>query len=91
MEESKKGIELFKQKYGIDYDTLIHIPKKDDNGIYKQNYRILYDKTTDRVFSLWSSPYKHYIYIENDGFITEDKELRRAYRDYREYIQQNLE
>jgi len=88
---SKKGIELFKEKYGIDYNTLIHIPKKDENGIYKQNYTILYDKINDRVFSLWTSPYKHYIYIENQGFITEDKELWKAYRDYRDYIKQNVE
>ncbi len=84
--EIQKGTDLFKEKYGIDYNTLIEIPKKDENGIYKQNYRILYDKNSKRVFSLWSSPYKHFIYIENHGFITEDNELKKSYIDYLDKI-----
>ena len=83
MSEAKKqtGIEKFKEKYGIDYDDLILLPIE-KTGIYKQNYEILYDKKTDQCFSLWSSPYRHFIYIENKGFITLDTSLRQANDDY---------
>jgi hypothetical protein len=75
------GVEKFKEKYGIDYDDLIVLPIK-NTGIYKQNYKILYDKKTDQCFSLWSSPYRHFIYIENEGFIILDKALRQSINDY---------
>ena len=75
------GEEKFKEKYGIDYDDLIVLPIK-NTGIYKQNYKILYDKKTDQCFSLWSSPYQHFIYIENEGFIIIDPDLRKANDDY---------
>jgi hypothetical protein len=83
MSEAKKqsGIEKFKEKYGIDYDDLILLPIE-KTGIYKQNYEILYDKKTDQCFSLWSSPYRQFIYIENKGFITLDTSLRQANDDY---------
>lgn len=83
MSESNKqtGFEKFKEKYGIDYNDLIVLPIK-NTGIYKQNYKILYDKKTDQCFSLWSSPYRHFIYIENKGFITLDTSLREANDDY---------
>ena len=83
MSEEKKqtGVEKFKEKYGIDYNDLIVLPIK-NTGIYKQNYKILYDKKTDQCFSLWSSPYRHFIYIENKGFITIDPDLRKANDDY---------
>jgi hypothetical protein len=79
--KQKTGIEKFKEKYGIDYDDLIILPIE-KNGIYKQNYEVLYDKKTDQCFSLWSSPYRHFIYIENKGFITLDKSLRQSINDY---------
>ena len=83
MSEAKKptGIEKFKEKYGIDYDDLILLPIE-KTGIYKQNYDILYDKKTDQCFSLWSSPYRHFIYIENKGFITLDTNIRDSIDDY---------
>jgi hypothetical protein len=81
-EENKQtGVEKFKEKYSIDYDDLIVLPIK-NTEIYKQNYKILYDKKTDQCFSLWSSPYRHFIYIENEGFITLDTSLREANDDY---------
>ena len=83
MSESNKqtGVEKFKEKYGINYNDLIVLPIK-NTGIYKQNYKILYHKKTDQCFSLWSSPYRHFIYIENEGFITLDTSLRQANDDY---------
>jgi hypothetical protein len=78
---TQTGLEKFKEKYGIDYDDLIVLPIK-NTGIYKQNYKILYDKKTDQCFSLWSSPYRHFIYIENEGFITLDNSLRQSINDY---------
>jgi hypothetical protein len=78
---TQTGLEKFKEKYGIDYDDLIVLPIK-NTGIYKQNYKILYDKKTDQCFSLWSSPYRHFIYIENEGFITLDNALRQSINDY---------
>ena len=70
---------LFREKYGIEYKTLIPIEKRKNNGMYDQNYKILYDKNTDILFTLWNSPYKHYIYIENEGFIIRDDELKKYY------------
>lgn len=70
---------LFREKYGIEYKTLIPVEKHMDNGMYNQNYKILYDKNTDIYFTLWSTPYKHYIYIENEGFIIRDDELKKYY------------
>jgi hypothetical protein len=83
MSEAKKqtGIEKFKEKYSINYDDLIILPIK-NTGIYKQNYKILYDKKTDQCFSLWSSPYRQFIYIENEGFIIIDPDLRKANDDF---------
>jgi hypothetical protein len=83
MSEANKqtGVEKFKEKYGIDYDELIVLPIK-NTGIYKQNYKILYHKKKDQCFSLWSSPYRHFIYIENEGFITLDNDLRQSINDY---------
>ena len=83
MSEAKKqtGIEKFKEKYGIDYDDLILLPIE-KTGIYKQNYEILYHKKTDQCFSLWSSPYRQFIYIENKGFITLDNSIRQSINDY---------
>ena len=58
---------------GIDYDNLVVLPIK-NTGIYKQNYKILYDKTTDQCFCLWSSPYAR--------FITLYKSIREANNEY---------
>jgi hypothetical protein len=80
--DSKTGQELFQEKYGIDYNTLIEIKKDiNDTGYYRQNYKILYDKETHRYFSLWNTPYKHYIYIKNEGFITEDVAIKNYYEN----------
>ena len=75
------GIEKFKEKYGIDYYDLVILPIE-NTGIYKQNYKILYDKKTDQCFSIWSSPYPRFIYIENEGFITLDKAISQSINDY---------
>jgi hypothetical protein len=61
--------------------TLLFLPIK-NTRIYKQNYKNLYDKKTDQCFSLCSSPYRHFIYIENEEFITIDPDLRKANDDY---------
>jgi hypothetical protein len=76
----KTGEELFKDKYGIDFNTLTEIEKdKNKTGFYRQNFKILYDKETDRYFSIWSTPYKNYIHIVNQGFITEDFSIKEYY------------
>jgi hypothetical protein len=69
----------FYNKYGIHFSDLVELPNFDN---YRRNYRIFYDKSTDRCFSLWQTPYKTYTLIENFGFITQDDELRKAYTDY---------
>lgn len=76
------GSEEFYEKYGIIFDDLVKIPKKRDGGFYKSNYDVYYHPLTDQVFSLWYSPYRRFIYIEDRGFITLDRELRKAYDDY---------
>jgi len=80
--DTKTGEELFLEKYGIEYNSLTEI-KKDitESGYYRQNYKILYHKETDRYFSLWNTPYKHYILIKNHGFITEDLAIKKYYEN----------
>jgi hypothetical protein len=77
--DTEIGLKKFFDKYGIEFSSLIEIPKHNDEGIYKQNYKVMYDKTKNRIFSLWSSPYKYMIYISGRGFITEDKYLKKFY------------
>jgi hypothetical protein len=81
---TKTGKEIFKDKYGIDYHTLIEIKQENPNhesGYYTQDFKILYHKETDKYFSLWNTPYKHYIYIKNIGFITEDLSITNYYKN----------
>lgn len=73
------GLQKFFDKYGISFSSLIEIPKHDDGGVYKQNYRVMYDKTKNRIFGLWGSPYRNMIYIKGYGFIVEDKYLKSSY------------
>ncbi len=69
----------FYEKYGIRFQDLKELPNLDT---YRRNYRIFYDKSTDRCFSLWQTPYKKYTLIENVGFIVQDDFLRRDLDDY---------
>lgn len=69
----------FYAKYGIHFKDLVELPNYDN---YRRNYRVFYDKSTNRCFSLWQTPYKNYILIENFGFIIQDDALRREYDDY---------
>jgi hypothetical protein len=76
----KSGIDKFIDKYGVDFSNLVEIPKVSyPYAMYKENYRILYDKLTDRYFSLWQTPYQSFILIEDQGFITQDDEIREEY------------
>jgi len=80
--DQNNGEQLFKEKYGIEYNTLTEIKKDNiEQGMYKQNFKILYHTETDRYFSLWSSPYKHFIYIQNHGFIVEDISIKNYYKN----------
>jgi len=80
--ETTTGEQLFLEKYGIEYNSLLEI-KKDINEqeYYRQNFKILYHKDTDQYFSLWNTPYKHYIFIKNHGFITKDLALKKYYEN----------
>ncbi len=69
----------FYAKYGIHFKDLVELPNFDN---YRRNYRVFYNKSTNRCFSLWQTPYNHYILIENFGFITQDDALRREYDNY---------
>ena len=69
----------FYEKYGIHFKDLVELPNLDT---YRRNYRIFYDKPTDRCFSLWQTPYKTYTLIENYGFIVQDDALRKDCDDY---------
>jgi hypothetical protein len=87
MTDIQKGLIEFKKLYDIEYNSLIKIPKVRNGGIYKENYKILYDKTHSRYFTIWSSPYKNYIYIENEGFIIQDEYISDSYK---KYVSQNI-
>jgi hypothetical protein len=76
------GRDEFIQKYNIEFDSLVNIPKINTDGYYKQNYDVMYDIVNDRLFTLWHSPYKHFIYIREIGFITIDENIRPFYADY---------
>ena len=69
----------FYDKYGVQFKDLVELPNFDD---YRRNYRVFYDKSKKRVFSVWQTPNKKYPLIPNVGFITQDNALRKEYNDY---------
>ncbi len=71
----------FYHKYGIEFSSLIELPRNKTFEIYNTNYRVFYDKSGDRCFTLWTTPYKSFVYIKNVGFITEDPHIYNDYRD----------
>jgi hypothetical protein len=78
MANNKMG---FYHKYGIEFSSLIELPRNKTFEIYNTNYRVFYDKSGDRCFTLWTTPYKSFVYIKNVGFITEDPHIYNDYRD----------
>lgn len=82
------GTAQFVEKYGITFGDLVEIPTTEDSQtMYNANYRVLYDKRSDRCFSLWQTPYPSFILIEDHGFIVQDDSLRQ---EYDAFIQNNL-
>jgi hypothetical protein len=84
------GAEKFVERYGIEFGDLVEIPTMEDSRtIYNTNYRVLYDKCTDRCFRLWQTPQpsSSFILIEDQGFITQDDDIRD---EYAAFIQNNF-
>ena len=75
-------VDKFHDKYGIHFRDLVEIPHKISEDYNRTNYRIMYDKSTDRCFSLWQTPYHTHIRIENEGFIIQDDSIREEYAEY---------